>query len=35
MIIAAIAQSNGCIIVTDNEKDFADAESINPVRGMI
>jgi predicted nucleic acid-binding protein len=35
MIIAAIAQSNGCIIVTDNEKDFADIEIINPVRGMI
>jgi toxin FitB len=34
-IIAAVAEANGCVVVTDNEKDFADIEIINPVRGMI
>ena len=32
-IIAAVAEANGCIVVTDNEKDFAGAETINPFRG--
>ena len=31
-IIAATAQANGCVVVTDNERDFADVELINPVR---
>lgn len=31
-IIAAIAQSNGCIVVTDNERDFHGVEIINPLR---
>lgn len=31
-IIAAIAQANACIVVTDNEKDFYDIEIINPLR---
>lgn len=31
-IIAAIAEANGCLIVTDNEKDFEGIEIINPVR---
>lgn len=31
-IIAAVARSNGCVIVTDNEKDFAGVEAINPAR---
>ena len=31
-IIAAIAQANDCIVVTDNEKDFADVEFVNPLR---
>ena len=31
-IIAAIAQANGCIVVTDNEKDFVGIEMINPLR---
>ena len=31
-IIAAIAEANGFIIVTDNEKDFAGVETINPLR---
>jgi predicted nucleic acid-binding protein len=32
MIIAATAQANGCIVVTDNEKDFYGVEMINPIR---
>lgn len=32
-IIAAVAESNGCMIVTDNEKDFAGLDTINPLRG--
>ena len=31
-IIAATARANDCIVVTDNEKDFADVELINPLR---
>ena len=31
-VIAAVAQANGCIVVTDNEKDFAGIEMINPMR---
>lgn len=31
-IIAAIAVVNGCIVVTDNERDFAGIEIINPIR---
>ena len=33
MVIAAIAQSNNCILVTDNEKHFPTIEVFNPVRG--
>ncbi|MEA3536720.1 PIN domain-containing protein [Rhizobium sp. CC-YZS058] len=32
-IIAAIAKANGCIVVTDNERDFEGVASINPLRG--
>src|SRR5690606_9774546 len=32
-IIAAIAEANGCVVVTDNEKDFTDVEIINPMHG--
>lgn len=32
-IIAAIAAANDCIVVTDNERDFAGIEIINPIRG--
>ncbi|MEH2530883.1 putative nucleic acid-binding protein [Bradyrhizobium sp. AZCC 1588] len=32
-IIAAIAQANDCIVVTDNERDFAGIEIVNPLRG--
>ena len=33
-IIAATAEANDCIVVTDNERDFAGVECINPLRGM-
>lgn len=32
-IIAAIAAANDCIVVTDNERDFAGIDIINPLRG--
>jgi toxin FitB len=32
MIIAAVAEANGCIVVTDNENDFEDVQIINPMR---
>ena len=31
-IIAAVASANGCIVVTDNERDFTDVPYINPLR---
>lgn len=31
-IIAAVAEVNGCVVVTDNEKDFGGIEIINPIR---
>lgn len=34
-IIAAVADVNGCTIVTDNEKDFPGLEIINPIRGPV
>jgi len=33
MIIAAVAVAHECLIVTDNEKDFADLQIVNPIRG--
>ncbi|WP_050424658.1 PIN domain-containing protein [Bradyrhizobium tropiciagri] len=33
MIIAAVAGANECLLVTDNEKDFAGIQIINPMRG--
>ena len=33
MIIAAVAQANDCVVVTDNEKDFAGIGILNPLRG--
>ena len=33
-IIAAVAEANSCLVVTDNEKDFADIEMINPLKEM-
>ena len=32
MIVAAIAEANDCILVTDNEKHFAGLKFINPIR---
>jgi len=32
-IIAAVAESHGCVVVTNNEKDFSGVECINPMRG--
>jgi toxin FitB len=32
MIIGAVARTNGCVIVTDNEKDFTEVDVFNPLR---
>jgi predicted nucleic acid-binding protein len=32
-IVAAVAEANDCVVVTDNEKDFFDIEIVNPIRG--
>ena len=32
MIIASVAGAHDCIVVTDNEKDFAGLEFVNPLR---
>lgn len=32
MIIAAVAAANDCVVVTDNERDFAGLDVINPMR---
>jgi predicted nucleic acid-binding protein len=32
MIIASVAAANDCVMVTDNEKDFADIAFVNPLR---
>lgn len=32
MIIAAVAGANGCVVVTDNERDFAGLPIVNPLR---
>lgn len=34
-IIAAIAEANECVVVTDNEKDFDGVDYINPLKGAI
>ncbi|MCZ7561907.1 MAG: PIN domain-containing protein [Burkholderiaceae bacterium] len=31
-IIASVAEANECVVVTDNEKDFADIQVVNPLR---
>src|SRR5258705_4101968 len=33
MIIPAIAEANGCVVVTDDEKDFTGLNFVNPLRG--
>jgi predicted nucleic acid-binding protein len=35
MILAAVAEANDCIVVTDNEKDFIGLKFINPMRSAI
>ena len=32
-IIASVAETNECVVVTDNEKDFEGIEIVNPLRG--
>jgi toxin FitB len=32
MIVAAVAEANGCTVVTDNARDFAGLEIVNPLR---
>jgi predicted nucleic acid-binding protein len=34
-IIAAVAEANGCVVVTDNERDFDGIEIANPLRGAV
>ena len=34
MILAAVAEANHCIVVTDNEKDFTGLKYINPLRSF-
>ena len=31
-IVASVAEANECVVVTDNEKDFADIQIVNPLR---
>jgi len=31
-IIAAVAEANQCVVVTDNERDFPGIETLNPIR---
>lgn len=33
-IIAAVAISNDCVVVTDNQRDFEGVEIFNPIRGL-
>jgi toxin FitB len=35
MIIAAVASANECVVVTDNEKDFAGLQVVNPIRRAV
>src|SRR5438132_782758 len=32
MIIAAVAEANNCVVVTENERDFAGLKIVNPLR---
>jgi hypothetical protein len=32
MIVGAIAETNNCVVVTENEKDFAGMKTVNPLR---
>ena len=35
MIVAAIAEANNCLVVTDNDAHFTGVKTINPVRGRV
>ena len=35
MIVAATADTNGCVLVTNNESEFAWPQFINPLRGAV
>jgi predicted nucleic acid-binding protein len=35
MIIASVAGANECVLVTDNERDFAGLEVVNPMNGAV
>lgn len=35
MILAAVAEANDCIVVTDNERDFTGLRFINPMRSEV
>ncbi|MFT3986592.1 type II toxin-antitoxin system VapC family toxin [Aestuariivirga sp.] len=32
-IIAAVAEVNGCVVVTDNDRHFEGVDTLNPIRG--
>jgi predicted nucleic acid-binding protein len=32
MVIAAVAEANDCVVVTDNERDFDGLRFLNPMR---
>jgi len=32
MIVAAVADANDCVVVTENERDFAGLKIVNPLR---
>jgi hypothetical protein len=34
MIVAAVAETNECVIVTDNEKHFPGLDVLNPLRKL-
>ena len=34
MIIAGIAEANGCVVVTDNQKHLAGVKTFNPIRAL-
>jgi toxin FitB len=33
MIVAAVAEASDCVVVTENERDFAGMKAVNPLRG--
>jgi predicted nucleic acid-binding protein len=35
VIVAAVADANNCVVVTDNKKDFAELQFINPLHGAV